>query len=34
MDNLSDLTRRNDGKFELLTTKRLQEIAARDEQKK
>jgi hypothetical protein len=34
MDNLSDLTRRNGGKFELITTKRLQEIAARDEQKK
>lgn len=32
MDNLSDFTRRNNGKFELLTTKRLKEIAARDEQ--
>lgn len=34
MDNLSDFSRRNNGKFQLLTTKRLQELAARDEQKK
>jgi hypothetical protein len=33
IDNLSDLTRRNGGKFELITTKRLQEIAARDTKK-
>lgn len=30
IDNLSGLTRRNSGKFELLTTRRLQELAARD----
>jgi hypothetical protein len=34
MDNLSDFSRRNNGKFQLLTTKRLQELAARDEEKK
>ncbi|HEY9248933.1 MAG TPA: hypothetical protein VIO38_07365, partial [Rariglobus sp.] len=34
IDNLSDLTRRNGGKFELLTTKRLQELSARDNDKK
>ncbi len=30
IDNLSDLTRRNSGKFELITTRRLQELSARD----
>ena len=30
MDNLSVLTRKNSGRFELLTTKRLEELAARD----
>jgi hypothetical protein len=30
MDNLSLLARKNNGRFELLTTKRLQELAARD----
>lgn len=30
MDNLSVLARKNNGRFELLTTKRLQELAARD----
>ena len=33
MENLSKLTSRNGGKFELLTTRRLQEISARDENK-
>jgi len=34
MDDLSKLTGRNGGKFELITTKRLQELAARDDAKK
>jgi hypothetical protein len=34
MDNLSKLTSRNGGKFELLTTRRLQELSARDENKR
>jgi hypothetical protein len=34
MDDLSKLTGRNGGKFQLLTTKRLQEMVFRDEQKK
>ena len=33
MEDLSKLTSRNGGKFELLTTRRLQEISARDENK-
>lgn len=34
MENLGKTSSRNGGKFELLTTKRLQEISKRDEQKK
>lgn len=30
MENLSDLTRRNNGKFDLITTRRLKELVARD----
>lgn len=33
IDNLSKFTSRNGGKFELLTTRRLQELSARDEKK-
>ncbi len=33
MENLSKFTSRNGGKFELLTTRRLQELSARDENK-
>ncbi|MFA6960453.1 MAG: hypothetical protein WC205_06870 [Opitutaceae bacterium] len=33
MDDLGDLARKNNGRFELLTTKRLQEIVAREEPK-
>lgn len=34
IENLSNLTRRNSGKFELITTKRLEEISRRDAEKK
>ena len=34
MENLGKTSTRNGGKFELITTKRLQELAKRDEQKK
>ena len=34
MDNLGKFTSRNGGRFELLTTRRLQELTSRDEQKK
>ncbi|MFA6959138.1 MAG: hypothetical protein WC205_00115 [Opitutaceae bacterium] len=34
MENLSKLSTRNDGKFQLLTTRRLQEMSARDDAKR